>query len=133
MTTVCLHEPTTFGWLACYAEGCGHGREALLGPLTADLPDTFGVFVMPGWMHGPGDRGPTAAGQFTLDFIQGKLPGITDLDLQLLGVEDLLAAQDEESIACAYSLGLLFVLLFVRSTLGTCEFVILSCAPFLVV
>ncbi len=39
-------------------------------------PDMFGVFVMPGWMHGPGDLGPTAAGQFTLDFMKRALPGI---------------------------------------------------------
>lgn len=39
-------------------------------------PDMFGAFVMPGWMHGPGDLGPTAAGQFTLDFLKRALPGI---------------------------------------------------------
>ena len=39
-----------FGWLACYLEGCGYGREAVLDGtfwlhwLTADLPDDFGVF-----------------------------------------------------------------------------------------
>lgn len=38
--------------------------------------DMFGVFVMPGWMHGPGDLGPTAAGQFALDFVKRALPGI---------------------------------------------------------
>lgn len=37
---------SAFGWLACYAEGCGHGREALPGLLTADLPDAFGVLAM---------------------------------------------------------------------------------------
>lgn len=37
---------SAFGWLACYAEGCGYGREAFLGPFTADLPDTFGVFAV---------------------------------------------------------------------------------------
>lgn len=39
-------------------------------------PDMFGAFVMPGWMHGPGDLGPTAAGRFTLDFLKRALPGI---------------------------------------------------------
>lgn len=39
-------------------------------------PEMFGVFVMPGWMHGPGDLGPTAAGQFTLDYLKRALPGI---------------------------------------------------------
>ena len=39
-------------------------------------PEMFGAFVMPGWMHGPGDLGPTAAGQFTLDYLRRALPGI---------------------------------------------------------
>jgi hypothetical protein len=39
-----------FSWLACWLEGCGYGREAVLDGsfwrrwLTADLPDDFGVF-----------------------------------------------------------------------------------------
>ena len=39
-----------FGWLACWLEGCAYGQEAVLDGtvwmrwLTADLPDTFGVF-----------------------------------------------------------------------------------------
>lgn len=39
-------------------------------------PEMFAAFVMPGWMHGPGDLGPTAAGQFTLDYLKRALPGI---------------------------------------------------------
>ncbi|QFQ86697.1 NAD-dependent epimerase/dehydratase family protein [Paracoccus kondratievae] len=39
-------------------------------------PEMFATFVMPGWMHGPGDLGPTAAGQFTLDYLRRALPGI---------------------------------------------------------
>ncbi|WP_171909431.1 hypothetical protein [Rhodobacter sp. 24-YEA-8] len=39
-------------------------------------PEMFAAFVMPGWMHGPGDLGPTAAGQFTLDYLKRSLPGI---------------------------------------------------------
>ncbi|NPD16703.1 SDR family oxidoreductase [Xinfangfangia sp. D13-10-4-6] len=39
-------------------------------------PEMFAAFVMPGWMHGPGDLGPTAAGQFTLDYLRRALPGI---------------------------------------------------------
>lgn len=37
---------TAFGWLACYLEGCVYGRETFIGPLSADLPDTFGVFAV---------------------------------------------------------------------------------------
>ena len=39
-----------FGWLACYLEGCGYGLEVVLAGavwvrwLTADLPDSLGVF-----------------------------------------------------------------------------------------
>lgn len=56
-------------------------------------PDTFGVFVMPGWMHGPGDRGPTAAGQFTLDFMQGKLPGIPPATFAFVDARDVAQAE----------------------------------------
>jgi len=55
--------------------------------------DTFGVFVMPGWMHGPGDRGPTAAGQFTLDFMQGKLPGIPPATFAFVDARDVAQAE----------------------------------------
>ncbi|MCP4419178.1 MAG: hypothetical protein GY805_21390 [Chloroflexi bacterium] len=34
------------GWAACWVEGCAYGTETVLGPLTADLPDTFGVFAV---------------------------------------------------------------------------------------
>jgi dihydroflavonol-4-reductase len=33
-------------------------------------------FVLPGWMFGPGDSAPTAAGQIVLDFLQRQLPVI---------------------------------------------------------
>lgn len=39
-------------------------------------PDMLISFVLPGWMFGPGDIGPTSAGQFIDDFIHSKLPGI---------------------------------------------------------
>jgi phosphatidylglycerol:prolipoprotein diacylglycerol transferase len=35
-----------FGWVACWYEGCAYGREAVLGPLAADLPDTYGVYAL---------------------------------------------------------------------------------------
>ncbi len=37
---------SSFGWLACWLEGCGYGREAVVGLLTADLPDNFGIFAV---------------------------------------------------------------------------------------
>lgn len=38
--------------------------------------DLLACFVLPGWMHGLGDLGPTSAGQFTLDYLQRRLPGV---------------------------------------------------------
>lgn len=34
------------GWAACWLEGCAYGAETLLGPLSANLPDTFGIFAV---------------------------------------------------------------------------------------
>lgn len=34
----------TFGWLACYAQGCAAGQESYLAWYAADLPDAFGVW-----------------------------------------------------------------------------------------
>lgn len=33
-------------------------------------------FVLPGWMVGPGDIGPTSSGQMIQDVVHGKLPGL---------------------------------------------------------
>ena len=35
-------------------------------------PDFWAAMVLPGWMHGPGDMGPTSAGQTVLDFAKGN-------------------------------------------------------------
>ncbi len=35
-----------FGWAACWLDGCAYGRETVIGPLSADLPDEFGVFAL---------------------------------------------------------------------------------------
>ena len=37
---------TITGWAACWLEGCAFGALTTLGPLAADLPDTFGVFAV---------------------------------------------------------------------------------------
>lgn len=37
---------SAFGWLACWLEGCAYGRETVIGPLAADLPDSFGVYAV---------------------------------------------------------------------------------------
>ena len=38
-------------------------------------PDMFVAMVLPGWMFGPGDVGPTSSGQLVMDFVRRKLPG----------------------------------------------------------
>ena len=35
-----------FGWAACWLEGCAYGQETLLGLLSADLPDEYGVWAV---------------------------------------------------------------------------------------
>ena len=34
------------------------------------------IHILPGWMFGPGDTGPTGSGRMILDFLARKLPGI---------------------------------------------------------
>jgi dihydroflavonol-4-reductase len=56
---------------------------------TAEHPDFKAVFILPGWMHGPGDLGPTSAGQFVLEFMNDKLPGIIDSSLPVIDARDV--------------------------------------------
>ena len=49
------------------------------------------TLVLPGWMHGPGDRGPTSAGQFVLDYMNNKLPGMPDAALSFVDARDVAA------------------------------------------
>ena len=37
---------SAWGWLACWFEGCAYGKTAWIGLLTADLPDSFGVYAV---------------------------------------------------------------------------------------
>jgi phosphatidylglycerol:prolipoprotein diacylglycerol transferase len=37
---------SAFGWLACYLEGCAYGSETFIGLLSADLPDSYGVYAV---------------------------------------------------------------------------------------
>jgi len=52
-------------------------------------PDFWAAFVLPGWMHGPGDSGPTSAGQTVLDFLKGKMPGIPPGSFSVVDVRDV--------------------------------------------
>lgn len=53
-------------------------RSKILADLAlADLVSETGldlVTILPGWMFGPGDAGPTSAGQLVLDHLSGSLP-----------------------------------------------------------
>lgn len=52
-------------------------------------PDFWATFVLPGFMQGPGDLGPTSAGQMLIDFATGKLPGVIDLNLSMVDARDV--------------------------------------------
>nr|WP_294863539.1 SDR family oxidoreductase [uncultured Pseudogulbenkiania sp.] len=45
--------------------------------------------VLPGWMHGPGDLGPTSAGQFVEDYLQQKIPGVVDAAFSVVDARDV--------------------------------------------
>ena len=63
--------------------------DAVVSTFLARHPDVFGAFVMPGWMHGPGDMGPTAAGQFTVDFLKRALPGVPPSTVSFVDARDV--------------------------------------------
>jgi dihydroflavonol-4-reductase len=56
-------------------------------------PDFWAAFVLPGWMHGPGDSAPTSAGQTVLDFMHRKLPGIVPGSFSVVDARDVALAQ----------------------------------------
>ena len=55
-------------------------------------PDLWTAFILPGFMNGPGDSGPTAAGQMILDFVGGRLPGVVDAYLSFVDARDVARA-----------------------------------------
>lgn len=50
------------------------------------------VEILPGWMWGPGDAGPTAAGQLVLDFLARKIPAVPDGGTCVVDARDVAAA-----------------------------------------
>ncbi len=56
-------------------------------------PDFHAVMVMPGWMWGPGDAGPTSAGQTALDFLHQRLPGVPPATMSFVDARDVAEAQ----------------------------------------
>ncbi len=50
------------------------------------------IQILPGWMWGPGDAGPTGAGQIVFDFLDGKFPAVPDGGTSLVDARDVAAA-----------------------------------------
>ncbi|MEM7138369.1 MAG: NAD-dependent epimerase/dehydratase family protein [Myxococcota bacterium] len=50
------------------------------------------VQILPGWMWGPGDAGPTGAGQIVLDFMDGKFPAVPEGGSSVVDARDVAAA-----------------------------------------
>jgi dihydroflavonol-4-reductase len=55
-------------------------------------PDFWAAMVLPGWMHGPGDMGPTSAGQTVLDVAHARLPGVPPGSVCLVDARDVASA-----------------------------------------
>lgn len=52
-------------------------------------PELWAAFVLPGWIHGPGDIGPTSAGQVVLDYMRRRLPGVVPGTVALVDARDV--------------------------------------------
>jgi dihydroflavonol-4-reductase len=50
------------------------------------------IMILPSWMWGPGDSGPTASGKLLLDFLNKKLPGIIDGGSSIVDARDVALA-----------------------------------------
>jgi dihydroflavonol-4-reductase len=50
------------------------------------------VQILPGWMWGPGDAGPTPAGQLVFDFLDGKFPAVPEGGSTVVDARDVAAA-----------------------------------------
>jgi dihydroflavonol-4-reductase len=54
--------------------------------------EMWASMVLPGWMVGPGDAGPTSSGQLILDFLNRRLPGIPSATFSLVDARDVAEA-----------------------------------------
>lgn len=52
-------------------------------------PDMHACMVLPGWMWGPGDIGPTSSGQLLKDVVNGKLPGLIAGSFSVVDARDV--------------------------------------------
>ncbi|MEC9435366.1 MAG: SDR family oxidoreductase [Pseudomonadota bacterium] len=55
-------------------------------------PDAHASLVLPGWMHGPYDAGPTAGGRFAMDFADGRMPATPPGSFAFVDARDVAAA-----------------------------------------
>ena len=55
----------------------------------AQHPDMHASLVLPGWMWGPADIGPTSSGQFINDVVLGKLPGLVPGSFSVVDARDV--------------------------------------------
>ncbi|WP_067733451.1 SDR family oxidoreductase [Novosphingobium naphthalenivorans] len=55
-------------------------------------PDFWATLVLPGWMHGPGDIGPTSAGQTVIDVALKRLPGVPPGSFSVVDARDVARA-----------------------------------------
>lgn len=63
--------------------------DAAVDRFLAARPDFSATFVLPGYMNGPGDAGPTTAGQFVRDYVYGRLPGVIDASFAYVDARDV--------------------------------------------
>ncbi|HEY1499507.1 MAG TPA: SDR family oxidoreductase [Acidobacteriaceae bacterium] len=66
--------------------------DAEVAKFLKDHRDASVSTVLPGWMIGPGDMGPTSAGQMVLDFLRHKLPGIPPSAMSVVDARDVAEA-----------------------------------------
>lgn len=55
-------------------------------------PQMNGSLILPGWMWGPGDLGPTSSGQLANDVMHGKLPGLVAGSFSVVDARDVALA-----------------------------------------
>ncbi|POA31739.1 MULTISPECIES: SDR family oxidoreductase [unclassified Pseudomonas] len=58
-----------------------------------DHPDLHACMVLPGWMWGPADSGPTSSGQLLNDVVRNKLPGLVPGSFSVVDARDVALAQ----------------------------------------
>ncbi|MFJ3448487.1 SDR family oxidoreductase [Pseudomonas sichuanensis] len=56
-------------------------------------PEMHACMVLPGWMWGPGDIGPTSSGQLVNDVVRGRLPGLIPGSFSIVDARDVALAQ----------------------------------------